>query len=392
MFYEVQPESNQIAYKEGLKEIGSLSNLFSNSTKPYLSYRVHENMFCKYFDAENIARVDCSIDAKKGRIGIGLKTWVGNTNLQKIAEFGKLKNELDKLKGIKLLRKVAYYRNERIITTMNKFNINKVLYHVVIRNEGKMEIWECELPLIEIDKIKRLKIKDGNNTLYFSDGKHTYSFNKAKTTLYMMFNDMKRIDEFSVKIEKDPFELLNRIGTQTNGDTKVASKYIEENAAYHRTLVLRLYKIEKGKPVLPEKSGLNYWNASNQKRKRLFNEIYIPFNKKDRDCPENKGFFPSRKKTFDLEFPDGQHVSAKVCQVANKNDPNSGKAIMTNPNCVLGKWLLRDVLNLKEGTLITYDILQKKGIDTVIFTKYDEEHYAIDFTDSDTYYQKYDEE
>ena len=48
MFYDKQPVSNQNNYKEMLKIIGQLSNLFSESNCPYLAYRAHENIFCRY--------------------------------------------------------------------------------------------------------------------------------------------------------------------------------------------------------------------------------------------------------------------------------------------------------------------------------------------------------
>ena len=78
MFYDLQPEKLRKQYKEMLKIMGQLSNLFSENECPYLAYRAHENIFCKYLEAENLARSDCSADAKKGNIGIGLKTWMGN--------------------------------------------------------------------------------------------------------------------------------------------------------------------------------------------------------------------------------------------------------------------------------------------------------------------------
>ena len=90
MFYELQPQLQRENYKKMLSIVGSLTQLFSESDCPYLAYRAHENIFCKYFEAENLARLDCSADAKKNRIGIGLKTWTGQDD-QKVAEFGKLR-------------------------------------------------------------------------------------------------------------------------------------------------------------------------------------------------------------------------------------------------------------------------------------------------------------
>lgn len=379
MFYEKQPKEEREAYKKILKQIGLMSNLFSDSLKPALYYRAHENAFCKYFKADNLARHDCSADARKGDVGIGLKTWVGSNN-QKVAEFGKLKKELDPLDGLELVKKVSEFRNSRITTTMNMYGIKEMVYHVVIREDQKMELWEGDFPLIDIENIELISRRKGKNTIYFTDGKHTYDFNKAKTTLYMVFDDMVKMDEFPVEIMDDPFEMMMNIGAQDFGNVQYAGSNSAIAKPRYRELALKLYTMHKGVPTVELKSGLNQWNAGG--RKRHPDEVYIPFNKKDRDRPENKDFFPPREQPFDLKLPDGQHISAKVCQ-------SDGKAIMSNPNKELGKWLLRDVLNLDEGTVITYDMLQEKGFDTVLFTKYDNGHFAIDFTESDVYDKLY---
>lgn len=70
-------------------------------------------------------------------------------------------------------------------------------------------------------------------------------------------------------------------------------------------------------------------------------------------------------------------MSAKVCQ-------DDGKAIMSNPNRDLGKWLLRDVLRLKQGELVTLDLLEKKGVNAVMFTKHSDGTYSVDFTYQDS--------
>ena len=126
MFYELQDKEKQEAYKEMLMIIGNLSLLFSDSPSPYLPYRCHENIFCKYFDAENIGRKDCSADAQKGIFGIGLKTWVGSDN-QKVAEFNKLRTAFSTLTGLDLVKKIAEFRNERIRIR----HYNKKAYHII---------------------------------------------------------------------------------------------------------------------------------------------------------------------------------------------------------------------------------------------------------------------
>ena len=65
---------------------------------------------------------------------------------------------------------------------------------------------------------------------------------------------------------------------------------------------------------------------------------------------------------------------------------------MSNPNKVLGKWLIRDVFELQEETVVTYEMLEKFGIDSVVFTKNKELDYSVDFAEIGTYEEFYGEE
>lgn len=186
MFYEKQPKEKQESYKEMLEIVGQLSRLYSESEAPYLYYRCHENIFCKYFEAENLSRGDDSADAQKDTIGIGLKTWIGQDD-QKVAEFNKLKKTYDNLKGLELIKQIALYRNERIRVTKASHGINEMLYHIVKRYPDLMKIMEHEFEEIDIEKIKIIKMpKSTENNVYFVDGKHRYHFNKSKSTLYIL--------------------------------------------------------------------------------------------------------------------------------------------------------------------------------------------------------------
>ena len=106
------------------------------------------------------------------------------------------------------------------------------------------------------------------------------------------------------------------------------------------------------------------------------NEIYIPFPAKDR--ARYAGFFPNRNQAFELLLPDGTEISAKICQQDNK-------AIMSNPNKVLGEWLLRKIFELPAKTIVTYEMLEGFGIDCVVFKKLGELRYSIDFAEIGTY-------
>ena len=189
MFYELQPQIQRDNYKKMLSIVGSLTQLFSESDCPYLAYRAHENIFCKYFEAENLARLDCSADAKKNRIGIGLKTWTGQDD-QKVAEFGKLRETFAGLTGLDLVKKIAEYRNERIRVTKNLNGIDEMIYHVIKRVPGAMQVLECAFDYIDIDRISLITNRGNVNNTYFTDGRHTYHFSTSKNTLYMIFKDL----------------------------------------------------------------------------------------------------------------------------------------------------------------------------------------------------------
>lgn len=62
---------------------------------------------------------------------------------------------------------------------------------------------------------------------------------------------------------------------------------------------------------------------------------------------------------------------------------------MTNPNSLLGEWLLREVFKLPYDTLVTYEMLVQFGIDSVLFTKLDDTKYKVEFCPIGTYEKFY---
>ena len=58
---------------------------------------------------------------------------------------------------------------------------------------------------------------------------------------------------------------------------------------------------------------------------------------------------------------------------------------MTNPNTALGEWILRQVMNLNEGEILTYGRLEELGIDSVVIYKEGSNTYSINFTKIGSY-------
>ncbi|WP_061313255.1 restriction endonuclease PLD domain-containing protein [Clostridium botulinum] len=355
---------NKIKYKNMLTAMATLSKLSSESSIPYLGYREVENIYCKAFDAENISRVDCSADAAKNGVGVGIKTFIeGNgKSLQKVAEFNK---DMDMFRGKtprEVVNIISNLRNERINATKRIYGLTNMIYHCVVRSVGQIKVFECPMDLINIKTIKNISFSS-KNTITFEDNLNEYSINISKSTLYKRFLTKDVLLEFSVEILQDPYEVITNLLNTDRAILKFAS-IVEEK----EHIFLPLYSDRGGRNV-SEKSGLNQWNAGG--RKRNPNEVYIPipawihqrFN----------GFFPSKDKVFDLILPDKSVISAKVCQ-------DGGKALMSNPNQDLGKWILRNVMNLGEKELLTYERLVELGVDSVVIYKENSKKYSIDFT------------
>jgi hypothetical protein len=372
MFTEKQEKNNVDYYKRLLNAIGSLSNLFSESPEPYLSSRATENLFCKAFGATNLSRSDASADASKDKVGLAIKTFLekNGKTMQKVAEFNSDSILLGSLAIEEKVKKLAELRNERIETTKRIFGLDDLIYHCITRQVGKILVYETAFPLIDIGNIKNIKATSKGGSIQFSDSINEYSFNVSKSTLYKRFITETPILEVPVKILADPFAEIEKLISEAGlifSDIKVQPH-----------VFLPLYSMRGGVKNVPEKSGLNQWHAvprfvrkTGNHTPRNPNEIYVPIPAWiHRKFP---GFFPARDKVFELTLPDRNVLSASVCQ-------DGSKALMTNPNADLGKWLLRDVLNLKEGELLTYDKLQAIGLDTVVIYKVDNEHYDIDFT------------
>lgn len=363
MFLQNQDKTEKEYYEKILKAACALSNLFSNSFEPYLGYRLVENLFCKSFNAENLSRFDCSVDATKDGIGIGLKTfgYRNGKGYEKVAEFNSELNLFNKLKPEQMVKKVSELRNERINFTKRNYKITDTIYHNVVRKKGKIEIYESPMDTININKISKLDSK--KNIINFKDDLNYYKFNTSKSTLYKQFVSDKPLMEFDVKIITDPFKELERM-FQSSASNLVFAPLQEKLHVF-----LPLYSGSEGEKFVPEKSGLNQWNASG--RPRNANEIYIAIPKWIHKSFPN--FFPGRDLSFNLVLPDKQVLNAKVCQ-------ENSKALMTNPNSKLGEWILRQILELKERELLTYEKLETLGLDSVVIYKNSDSEYEINFS------------
>lgn len=364
MFFQDQKSKSKLEYENFLKIAGCLSNLFSESTTPYLYYRIAERVFCRAFEAEDLSRSDVSADAKKGALGIGLKTFLAGNNktFQKVAEFNSDRKLYENLSPKELVKKVSELRNSRIEFTKNVHSIESLIYHCVIRDNGKFLIFEEPMDKVDIFNIRDISKNKGSIT--FNDGKNDYSFLISKSTLTKRFVTQPTIYELDIKILEDPLLELKQLFYNTDLNFLKESKI-------KQTIYLPLYG--NNKIVFP-KSGLNQWNAGG--RSRHPDEVYIPIPTYiHKNFPK---FFPDRDTSFELKLPNGKKMKSKVCQ-------DNRKALMSYSNRELGNWILRDILKLKEGELLTYEKLQVLNIDSVRIDKIDNFNFEINFAKIGSY-------
>jgi hypothetical protein len=386
MFLNVQTQQKIKKYQEKLKAVGALSKLFSESDKPYIQYRAAENIFCDVFGAENLARADGAYDAVIDKCGIGIKTFVlnGASKIEKVAEFNADSSMLRTLRGLDLANKLADLRNERILLADRTYNIDKRVYHIIGRDKGVIKIFEDNYDLIDKGSIEI--ISDTAVTLKFKDAFNEYTFNHSKSVLMKRFVVPSDCQVVEVEIVNDPITLLINAIANPSVQIEAINTYIEPTNQIIQNelipgedyIILPLYSAKRKASghshIVPEKSQLNQWNAGG--RARDYGEVYIPIPADIRDLAPD--FLPPREEPFTLVIPSGEEFSAKVCQ-------ENGKALMTNPNNALSNWMLRDILNLKEGELLTYNKLIEIGYDSVKITKTPDNKFYIDFTKLDEY-------
>ena len=359
-FAEIDIENNG-NYLKLLSAVSKLSGLFSESAIPFINYRVAENIFCRSFDAGNLSRSDTAFDANYNSIGVGLKTFVCNSNNsnEKVAEFNSLSRVIADFQGKDLAHKLAEFRNERIDLANRLYNIESSLYHIVARKNSEIVLFETDYDKIDIKNIHA--VKQNSASLQFEDGKNFYSFNYSKSTLFRKFYIPDNAFTLPIEILEDPYTLLLELF-----EDKALKPATDKFVRGENYVILPLYGIKNKEKFVFEKSGLNQWHAGG--RKRDFGEVYIPIPIEIHKKFPN--FFPERDQLFELKIPTGEVFSAKVCQ-------DNSKALMTNPNKALSDWLLRKVFQVKEGELLTIEKMNELGFDSVIIYKDANGNYQI---------------
>ncbi|MGL5639675.1 MAG: hypothetical protein ACRCW7_10105 [Cetobacterium sp.] len=390
-------------YKKFLKIFGALSALFKDTTegtnaqKPYLYYRNHEQLFARVFSVEDLTRKDGAFDMllDKGseRIGIGLKTWIHSNDItfQKVAEFNKASNLIKYGDPENVIRQVAELRNERLLLDKRLHNTNKDVYHFITRDDGVMNIVEGEYRLIDLDSIELTKYSD--KSYEFKDQYHNYRFNKSKSTLFKKFDasETEVIEKISIEQLNDPFELLEKLhvdGMSLQQSLDLLKQKESSTKKSKESIYLPLYQDKGEGRIVTASSGVNMRHGkpkaigSNTPRPEFEIEVRIS-TWIHRVFPGFFGIdaFNSEEiatSNFNLILPDGRKLAGRIKQA-------NGKSLQTNPQGALGEWILKDVLGLENREVVTMELLEKLGIDSLKITKVDDNNFKITVAETFAY-------
>jgi len=365
-------------YSRGIRYVASLSRLFSTSETPLVDSRFAEKLFCASTGADDLSRSDMSFDAVYDLdAGVGVKTFIAtgpnSSKFEKVAEFTKLAPSLGGLSAIQLAIEVSRLRNLRVMSDASQLGIDlgRSFYHCLVRIPGKMFVHEEPYELIELSKVQLINANP--STITFTDGKAQYRFSLSKTVLFKRFELVTGANSKVIDTPVNDLIWKDVLGGNAGKLAEPIASPVELDLVSTRTsfVVLPLYTSSKAKgSYIAPRSGINQWNARGRKRK--FGEAYIPVPMVVHKVAPN--FFPSRDSKFRLKLPNGQIVSAKLCQA-------NSKALMSDPNELICKWLFSAIdgtfaaaaSRFDAGDHYVYSDLESIDRDSVLIRKVENE-------------------
>lgn len=479
------PISQKNEYKKLILAFSSLTAMFVQKNidinglpTPIINSKFQETLFQKIFNAVaediNNTSYDASLmlekdNSKKIKYLIGIKTFIFDSQEQKIAQFKASSNEWnglilqikDKAKNLKskaeilninkdnyleLAKKIATIRNARINSSkanlrgfcIDNDDIIESIYHTLMpavqNNVPKIFVGEISYTEIDINNIKILSCTTAKKpeNFTFTDNIHTYKYTHSDSQLYMNFNNPNIIkDEWRVIYANNAYEIFSKIADEVYSQKNIAPQIVQsfswkielqpssgfnsfygiglkkknkhqritsiqsfyaafENIINNKILtqiVEKLYLLANSNSkddfairdeiisIAKQINNDDFITRLNGFLFRPINEIYIPIPHSKNFHQQNPNFFgknigsldekgalmlPKEQCCFDLVFdPSGTKIKAFITQ-------DFGKAIQSfGQQSNLGKWILREIFQLKEYEPLTQNRLDEIGINGI---------------------------
>lgn len=385
----------QEVYENYLKMYGALSGMFNQKSSetgaPYLDSKFQETIYSKSFESEDVDIGNTPHDIKSSfgneNVGIGIKTWLNsNPSYQKVMQIKRNQNDINpyikESTKEELAYQIAKIKNDRLQTDYKRLGLksDSNIYHYITRDKGLLSLQETSYPLINMNTLKPGKLTD--KSFSFSDNEKDYRYTFGDSQIFMRFDKSNSnthlLKKIKIDIIADPFKFLSDSFKRDKSGI-----YLPEDNIKTKYLYLPLYSYANRD--VPKSSGLNAWNGSpktsGSTKPRPKGEAYIPIPKelwnkcpnwvdKNIDMRDYKGYKQKTGKSsypINLHMPDGQIFEAIFSQ-------SNFKSLQTNPQSILGNWILnvlgitnpqREVYNKDASNIVTYELLKKKGFDSV---------------------------
>lgn len=121
-------------------------------------------------------------------------------------------------------------------------------------------------------------------------------------------------------------------------------------------------------------SGIN-WGIRPNGTRRNRNQAYIPYNRGDR----KPGFFPEKTNPEEKNCPLFKVITKDIGAFYMRLAQAGEKAIHSaENNAIIGKWI-RDKIGVPDGEFITKEMLERYGTTRVVFKKYENNIYILEF-------------
>lgn len=197
---------------------------------------------------------------------------------------------------------------------------------------------------------------------------------EIENEIYEIIQESTLFDQIEVPIIE--YKQSSKVDPSTRGGRSVE---IEEDIDDFKDEITISFLRKGG---VPEKSGLNWWNAAG--RRRNPNEAYIPLRKKV--LTQNPSFFPNRGtkgQKINVITDDGKNMLMRLegSGAELKSGRRLAKQIASaEDKTIFGEWILREKLNLPPEVLVTREILEEYGRTNITFIKLNDNRYLMDFS------------
>lgn len=225
----------------------------------------------------------------------------------------------------------------------------------------------------------------GNKAVEAYNGSANYTMNAFFVRRECMDScDAKEANHYYNSLLPDTIDCLDKLVKEKI--TFSSSKHLEDDIADTNLENLSWEHYQELKPVDRIKvsllkadgsdtgygSGVN-WGIRKNGYKRNRNQAYIPYNTGD----QKTGFFPGINS--DGTYPVFKVVTKDYDAFYMRQAQTNGKALETpESNAIIGEWI-RHIIGVPDGTYITKQMLENARGTTVVFKKYEDGIYTLEY-------------